>query len=150
MIFCKKKDLVQYLGMSAEMDQAIRAIGECDLAKLAMGRNELGGEVFGNRFDYETQPEANMLYETHVTYADIHLLLSGEEFFVSADLAQHEKVEEKPDKDYIGSQGPWEACVKLTPEDVCIVLPGEAHKAKCMIGQPVKVEKFVVKVPFKA
>ena len=96
MIYCKKKDLPQYLGLSAEMDHAIRAIGECDLSKLSMGRNELGGEVFGNRFDYETQPEANMLYETHTAYVDIHLLLSGEEFFVSADLASHEKMEEKP------------------------------------------------------
>lgn len=149
MIYCKKKDLPQYLGLSAEMDHAIRAIGECDLSKLSMGRNELGGEVFGNRFDYETQPEENMLYETHTAYVDIHLLLSGEEYFVSADLASHEKMEEKPEKDYIGSRGPWEACVKLTPEDAIIVLPGEAHKAKCMIDQPVKVEKFVVKVPFR-
>lgn len=150
MIYCKKKDLFKYFGLWPELDQAIRAVEQCDLTALPMGRNELGGEIFGNRFDYETEPEDTVLFETHIKYADIHLLVSGEEYFVTADLAGQEVLEEKPDSDFIGSKGMWEARVKMTPEDACIVLPGEAHKAKCMIDSPKKVEKFVVKVPFKA
>ena len=150
MIYCKKKDLSKYLGLSSELDQAIRAVLACDLSALSMGRNELGGEIYGNRFDYETQPEETVLFETHVQYTDIHLLVSGEEYFVTADLASQEVVEKDLEKDFIGSNGQWEARVRMTPEDACIVLPGEAHKAKCMIDSPAKVEKFVVKVPFRA
>lgn len=147
MIYCRKKDLSKYIGMNEALDEAIRAILDCDLHSLSMGRNELTARIFGNRFDYVTQPEADMLYETHVTNVDIHLLLSGEEFIVCADQSAVTVVEEKLDKDYIGSRGQWESCVKMTPEDVLIVFPGEAHKAKCMIDSAVQVEKFVVKVP---
>ena len=147
MIYCKKKELSKYMGLSARLDGAIRAIMECDLRSLSMGRNELTADVFGNRFDYVTQPEEKMLYETHVINIDIHLILSGEELILCADQAAMTVVEEKPDKDYIGSRGPWDSCMKMTSDDVLIVFPGEAHKAKCMVDQEQTIEKFVVKVP---
>ena len=147
MIYCKKKDLSRYMGISTKLDDAIRTIVDCDLRSLSMGRNELTADVFGNRFDYVTQPEADMLYETHRDNIDIHLLLSGEEYILCADQSKMTIVEEKPDKDYIGSRGEWESCVKMTAEDVLIVFPGEAHKVKCMVEKEQKVEKFVVKVP---
>ena len=147
MIYCKKKDLSRYMGISAKLDDAIRAIVDCDLRSLSMGRNELTADVFGNRFDYVTQPEADMLYETHIRNIDIHLLLSGEEIIVCADQSRLTKVEEKTDRDYIGSEGPWESCVHMTGEAVLIVFPGEAHKAKCRVDKEQTVEKFVVKVP---
>ena len=147
MIYCKMKDLSQYMGLSEKLDHAIRAITACDLSTLSMGRNELTQDVFGNRFDYVTQQEADLLYETHRENIDIHLLLSGEKFILCADQSKMTVVEEKPDKDYIGSHGEWESRVKMTAADVLIVFPGEAHKVKCMVEKEQKVEKFVVKVP---
>lgn len=147
MIYCKMKDLSRYMGLSDRLDNAIRAIAACNLSTLSMGRNELAQDVFGNRFDYVTRQEADLLYETHRDNIDIHLLLSGEEYILCADQSKMTIVEEKPDKDYIGSRGEWESCVKMTAEDVLIVFPGEAHKVKCMVEKEQKVEKFVVKVP---
>ena len=147
MIFCKRKDLSRYLGMSETLDEAIRAMESCDLRSLSMGRNELTGRIFGNRFDYETLSEEDMLFETHAVNIDIHFLLSGEERILCADLSVQTVVEEKPDKDYTGSRGPWESCAKMTADDVLIVFPGEAHKARCLIDEARKVEKFVLKVP---
>lgn len=147
MIYCKKKDLIRFLGLSSQMDAAICAIQNCDLSALHQGRNELSDGIYGNRFDYVTQMETCMLYENHVHYADIHLLLSGCECIMIADHSVLTRVEERPDEDYIGLKGIWESCVKMTNEDVLIVLPGEAHKPKCILKCPQKVEKFVVKVP---
>lgn len=147
MIYCKKKDLSRYIGISAKLDSAICAIMDCDLRNLSMGRNDLTADVFGNRFDYVTRPEEDMLYETHIRNIDIHLLLGGEEYILCADQSRLTKMEENKDKDYIGSSGSWESCVHMTSEDVLIVFPGEAHKAKCMVDKEQMIEKFVVKVP---
>lgn len=147
MIYCKRGQLSSYAGLSAMMERAVSAIGACDLQNLQPGKNELCEGISGNRFGYETLSEDSMLYETHVKYIDVHLLLSGEEYAAVADVETLTEVERRPESDYIGSQGSKQALVHLTPETVLVVFPGEAHKPRCAVAQPARVEKFVVKVP---
>jgi YhcH/YjgK/YiaL family protein len=80
MIYTKRKNLDRYLGISPEMDTAIRYLQSADLRTLVKGRNEIDGDnVFVNRFDYQTMPQAQAIWEGHIRYADIHVLLSGNE-----------------------------------------------------------------------
>ena len=59
MIFCKLDRLGRYCGLSPHLDAAIRFLEEQDLRALPMGRTAIDGEnVYVNRFDYETGPEA--------------------------------------------------------------------------------------------
>ena len=147
MIFSKKQDLNRYLGISAEMDETIRIVSDCDLCALHLGRNDFSDSVSGNRFSYTTGKGEDGPYETHMKYADIHLLLSGTEYVYIADIRNHNKTEMKLDEDYIGSYGDCEVRLRLTEEDVLIVFPGEAHKTKCAVNLPERVEKLVIKVP---
>lgn len=148
MIFCKKADLSTYLGLSAQVDQAIRFLLGPDAGRLAMGRNEISGDdgVYANRFDYETQPEESLLFETHIEYADLHLLLSGRETIYIAQEESLKRLECRESEDYIGSDGAWQCACRMTPEDVLFVFPGEAHKVKCVHEAPCRVEKLVVKI----
>ena len=148
MIYCKKDELTRYMGLSETLDQAILFVLNLDRQSLQMGRNEISGDdaVYANRFDYETQAAEKLLFETHIQYVDAHVLLSGQEMiYVAANTALQER-ECREAEDYIGSDGEWQSACKMTPDDVLIVFPGEAHKVKCALQAPCKVEKLVVKI----
>ena len=80
MIYTDKKQIRQYLGMDKNLDTAIRYIAEHKMEELNDGRNEIEGDrVFVNRFRYETLPETETSFESHLAYVDIHLVLEGNE-----------------------------------------------------------------------
>ena len=80
MIYTKKKNLSRYLGQSKSLDAAIRAILHSDPEQLSMGRNDIDGDnAFVNRFDYDTVPQEQALWEGHIAYGDVHVLLGGHE-----------------------------------------------------------------------
>ena len=147
MIYCKKSKLKRYLGLSKNMDTAIRFLLENDLNTLQLGRNEISDTVYANRFDYETLPEDGQLFETHIQYTDIHMVMSGRELIMAADEASLHETSRDESSDYIASDGDWQCRFRLSTDDVLIVFPGEAHKVKCADGNPCFVKKLVVKVP---
>lgn len=92
MIYTDFSDLFRYFGISENLDTALSFLQKCDLKTLVHGRNEVDGEkVYINRFDYETLPFAETFFEAHEEYADIHLLLSGEENIGVSEPAFSEK-----------------------------------------------------------
>lgn len=147
MIYCKKSELFRYMGLSDTLDTAIRFVHNLNGANLVMGRNAVDDErVFINRFDYQTMPEETLLYESHVQYADIHMLLSGEEDILVADEKYLVEKERDEAADYIGLDGECEARLHMTKNHLLIVFPHEAHKVKCQIQKSGTVQKAVVKV----
>lgn len=110
-----------------------------------MGRTAIDGEnVYVNRFDYETGPEA--ITEGHLRYIDIHVVLEGEEQIGVADVAALEEIERKADEDYIGFRGPFQSVCVMRPGDVLVTFPEDAHSPKRQNGSPCHVKKAVVKV----
>ena len=80
MIYTKRKNLERYLGQSESLDTAIRYLLSADLRQLVKGRNEIDGDkAFVNRFDYQTMTPEQAIWEGHIQYGDIHVLLSGQE-----------------------------------------------------------------------
>ncbi len=147
MIFCKKEDLKNYLGINKNLDTAINFIISNPIANLAMGRNDVDGEkVFINRFDYETKDASSLLYESHIKYADLHLILSGHENIFVAPNENLDFVEENKQEDYIGLQGKEKATFNMDENFALIVFPNEAHKVKCTWETPAFVKKAVVKI----
>ncbi len=147
MIFCKKSHLPFYKGIHTNLDLAIDYLMGNDPETLAMGRNEISGSsVYVNRFDFDTKPESELLFETHHLYADVHTLLEGRERILCAWEDALEQVETNEGTDYIGSTGEAVCSLRLTPDDVLIVFPYEAHKVKCRDGDAVHVRKAVIKV----
>lgn len=146
MIFCKHKDLDRYLGLSHNLDTAIRFLLEKDLQTLQMGKNAIDGDsVYINRFDYDTVLDP--ITEGHLRYIDIHVVLDGEEIVAVSDTTTLTEIERKEDEDYIGFQGKFQSMNILRPGDVLICFPEDAHSPKRICGTTsCHVKKAVVKV----
>lgn len=152
MIYCGRTELSRYLGLSAEVDAALRFAMGLDEGTLVLGRNEVPGNegVYANHFTYATLPADGLLFESHLRYADLHLALSGVETIQLARQENLKEEEARREEDYIGLSGPQEAAVRLGPADALLVFPGEAHRVRCVWEAPCEVRKLVVKIPVEA
>lgn len=147
MIYTDFANVKRYLGMSETLDTAIHYLLDHSLAELSMGRNDVDGDaVYINRFDYTTIPEEQAFYEAHLDYADIHVLLSGEEIIKVADIHTLSEFERDLSSDYVGYHGTEESACVMNPEKILIVFPEDAHMVKLHHGGEHSVEKAVVKV----
>lgn len=146
MIYTKKKNLRRDLGQSPALDAVIEALLGGDLRALTMGRNAIDGDnAFVNRFDYDTMAAEKAIWEGHRRYGDMHVLLSGHEKIGVTDIDALTVIGEKPEEDFVGFDGPVATWFSMTPEDVLIVYPEDAHMVKVMDGDISHVEKACFK-----
>ncbi|MDO5401496.1 MAG: YhcH/YjgK/YiaL family protein [Eubacteriales bacterium] len=146
MIYTKRKFISRYLGMSPSLDSAIRHLLSEDGRQLHKGRNEIDGDrTFVNRFDYQTMPPEQAMWEGHARYGDMHVLLSGREKIGVSHAAALTMTVQKPEEDFIGYEGGVEVWVPMTPEDVLIVFPEDVHMVKVINGDSALVEKACYK-----
>lgn len=146
LIYTKRKYLERYLGISGSLDAAIHHLQSADLSRLHKGRNEIDGDrAFVNRFDYQTMPPEQAIWEGHAKYGDIHVLLSGREKIGVTNADALKMVVQKPDEDFIGYEGDVEVWFPMTTEHVLIVFPEDAHMVKVMDGGSSLVEKACYK-----
>ena len=147
MIYTKRKNLHRYFGISDAMDTAIRHIQSADLTQLVKGRNSVDGDqVFINRFDYQTMPQEQAIWEGHIQYADIHVLLSGQEQIGVTNIEALQETVRKVDEDFVGFAGDVQSWFPMTTEDILIVFPEDIHMVKVIHGESTLVEKACYKV----
>lgn len=147
MIYTKLKNIHRYLGQSAALDTAIRYLQSADLRALSKGRNEIDGDqVFINRFDYQTMTPDEAIWEGHIQYIDIHVLLSGHEKIGVSNVESLTQTVCKPEEDFVGFEGPVETWFTMTPEDILIVYPEDIHKVKVLDSESTLVEKACFKI----
>ena len=147
MIYIPRDQLSRYCGISAPLDTAIAYLATADLKQLTKGRNEVDGDnVFINRFDYTTMPESEAAWEGHRGYADIHVVLEGEERIGVTDAGSLTAGEYDAAGDFIPYEGPVDAWVAMRPGDILVVFPEDVHMVKVQRGGPSAVKKAVFKV----
>ena len=147
MIYTKRKNLERYLGLSESLDTAIRYLLSADLTKLTKGRNEIDGDqAFVNRFDYQTMTPEEAIWEGHIQYGDIHVLLSGQEKIGVTNVDMLTETVRKPEEDFVGFEGEVMSWFPMTTEDILIVFPEDIHMVKVMDGESTLVEKACFKV----
>ncbi len=147
MIYTKIAEINRYKGISAPLDTAIEYLATADLSKLEMGRNDVDGElVYINRFNYTTMPEADAIWEGHKYYADIHVVLEGEEQIGVTDASSLTAGEYEEAGDFIPYEGPVDSWVTMRPGDILIVFPEDVHKVKVQLNGACDIKKAVFKV----
>lgn len=150
MIYTDFDNLERYLGMGEHLDTAIRYIKKYSLNELKCGRNEVDGDfVFINCFGYETLPEEKAAFEAHERYADIHMVISGEERIGVSDMSLMTVTAKDEATDSIDCEGIVENYLKMEPGKILIVFPEDAHKVKVMTDSTSQVKKAVAKVLVK-
>ncbi|GHD58020.1 YhcH/YjgK/YiaL family protein [Jeongeupia chitinilytica] len=132
------------------VNRAFEALAAHDLDTLPAGRYEIDGDrLFFMIQEMITQPFDAGRPEAHRRYADIQLLLSGEEgygvapadpalavlddFFDSRDIAFFAP----PDN---------EQRIRLLPGDFLVFYPGELHRPGRCVGESMPIRKVVVKI----
>jgi biofilm protein TabA len=148
MIFDQKKNLCLYKGLTPNLDDALDFLMKAECHRLRDGWQEVYGKlVYMQVSDIVTiSPEpAEYRYEYHKKHIDIHMLLSGAETIVLADLTGLEKEAQFNDETDFGfATGSFWGSVSLRPDDFLICFPNDAHRP--WIGNGERIRKILMKI----
>ncbi len=136
--------LSRYAGLGENFAAAARYFDEHGTASLVPGRLEIDGDrVFVNTaVNFLNRQE--MAWEAHARYADIQLILEGEERFGWSDEAEMDPLD--PATDFRTCRAEAKAVFTLGPGQFVIFLPGEPHAPGNPAGAPAECKKAVIKV----
>lgn len=129
------------------MDKVIEFFAQANFAE---GRYELSDACFINISSFQSRKDDPMQFESHKDYADIQVLLAGEELqyyhdknaltIIQAYTPDIELYHSK-DKSYLER-------ILLYPNDFVVYFPGEAHGPGYSINNETDCLKAVVKLKF--
>lgn len=147
MIYTERNNIGHYRGMGEYLDKAFDYLENCFPENAEPGYYEIDGrKVYMNVLDYDTIKEEEAFFEAHARYADIHMVLSGEELVGVSDMSRIRVKTFDQEKDLYEVEGPVEHYIRLVPGKALVVLPEDAHKLKLTMGSPSAVRKAVIKV----
>ena len=144
----KRALAIQYHLHKDWWDKAFAYMKKGDFSSFAPGNIPLiGDDVFVKASEYNSKDPGDAFYEVHRNHADIHFLVSGEEYIGHAGMT-HAKVRTPYDsvKDiqfYEGAEGEQ---TTAKPGTFFIFFPGEAHRPGVKTGESSPVKKIVIKV----
>ncbi len=144
MIYGKIKDLKNYSGISKNLDKAINCILGFDTTA-PEGRYEVDGDnVFVKVCEISNSANTDV-FEAHKCYADIQVVLQGEEYLKIAHIDEcvpYKDYDEDSDIMFVKGEG---NVLKVSEGEFYLVYPEDCHCSyRADINQTVK--KLVVKV----
>lgn len=130
--------------------KALQLLRGCTAAAFAPGRHEIDGEqLFLIHTEYETEPAEQGLMEAHRKYADVMLMLEGEEalYFKPTEKLGHLTNEYDPEQDALLARLDADASrLVFRPGMFAVLLPEDAHCPGCQLRGPSHVKKIIAKV----
>ena len=136
------------------LKKAFEWLGNEEWKTLPDGRYDIAGDdVYANISSYSTKDPAAAKFEKHIVYTDVQMMIEGNErCFVTKD----EKVYGKAECEYKAanditffegaSKGSHE--VVMTPGNVAVLFPEDAHMPAVAYDVSAPVRKVVIKVRF--
>lgn len=147
MIVTNKGHALDYLGINEGLDKALRFIAGTDFDTLEDGNVLIDGQdVRVNVKHMRTKPQSDAKLEAHDDFADIQMLLEGEEtvgWCFRNDSLQ--VTEAAPERDVWFYDGSW-AAIDLKPGHFVIVFPDDVHAPGLCTSAPGDIRKAVFKV----
>lgn len=151
MITAKLQDISQNDISGARFAKAFAWLAETDLASLEPGRHEIDGDdIFVNVMAITTMAPAEKSYEAHRVYADIHVVIEGEERIGTAPIDACTALQEFNEADdfclysFPDEDASWAV---IHAGEFCVTPPADAHKpACCGAAGPAPLRKACVKV----
>jgi biofilm protein TabA len=160
MIICRREYMAFYHGLSESLDTAFAWIEKGGWEGLPIRRHPIDGDkVFALFSEYETKAPENCRYETHRSYIDIQMLISGREYIMVRGAAGlpvstpwTPDIEFLDGGDAVEGEAPKGVItdihrIALVPGIAVVLFPEEAHKP-CMriLEKSETVHKVVLKV----
>ena len=147
MIFDRIENAAMYMGMSSELDSAIKHIPLFINEYQPKGRIDADGEnLYANCTQYVTSGECTNLFESHRLYMDIHVAVSGEElvqYAAAFDARVEKEYDEKVEAALYCAES--NSAVHLRPGYFAVFFPGELHRTGIAVKSETLISKFIVK-----
>lgn len=106
-----------------------------------------GDDVFVKVSAYNTKDPADAFYEVHREYADIHFVVSGEEYIGQSNVSEGKlRTPYDEAKDIVFYDGVKGKEMLARPGTFYIFFPGEGHRPGVRNGESAPVKKIVIKV----
>jgi len=136
-----------YHKLSPNFKKAFEFLQQADLNAFPPGKHAIDGDnVFMILSEYTTKLLSDARWEAHRVYADIQLLLAGEEKIGYAPLEAMKITEEyNPEKDILFLSGDGDYTT-IKPGVFAVFFPHDAHQPCVATGSTQGVKKLVVKV----
>lgn len=147
-MYATKLNLAEkYNYLEEKFTAAYKWLAETDILSLSAGAYPICDGVTANVQEYTTMDPAVCYFETHDKYFDIQYVASGMEQFGICNREGLKVRETIAENDLVFYEEPENSgSILLTPGDFVVVAPEDAHKPRCIAGQPCEVKKVVVKV----
>lgn len=118
-------------------------------AEIAPGKHFLeNSDIYVNVSEYTTRQMEDSGWEAHKKYADLQVLLTGEERIMVADLEKMNQGAYNEASDYLECSGEMNGAVKVDKDTCVLLLPEDAHMPNvCIDRKPMAVKKAVCKIP---
>ncbi|AUT04967.1 YhcH/YjgK/YiaL family protein [Streptococcus parauberis] len=147
MIFDQLSNLAQYKGIHPELDNAIDYLNKDDYKTLQVGSHHIkGDEIILHVSETDLNDVDQSVYEYHETYADIHLLLVGQET-LSYGYGKTDEIASFKNDDDFGLVTCQQSCsMGLGIDSFAIFFPKESHQPGQQLGNDKHIKKVVVKV----
>lgn len=148
-MFCDKiENLRRYAAICPKLNVVADFIEKTDLKELPLGTTHLPEGVFVNMEEYETYPAPDK-WEAHRVYADLHVLVIGDERMDGAPISNAEGGSgyngEHDFEIFDTCKGPY-ATAYGTPDVFVWFGPEDAHRPG-LRWNTVKVKKAIFKIP---
>ena len=137
----------RYGGLGSRVRAGLTYLTEHDLSALPLGRHAIDGDdVFLDVQENRTRPLADALFEAHRRYLDVHVTLSGEEWFgyaLTSSLQEVEPYSSERDVALYSGEGVY---LQAPPGHFILFMPEDAHKPNVYFKQAGLIRKLVLKV----
>ena len=143
MIYDKLSNFKNYTCLNQGFKEVLDFIENNDLTALPLGKVDLSEKVFYNRQEYFAKEEKDDLYESHLDYIDVQIVLSGIEkhnYSCASPLKQ-----EINQKDCYFTNAKKDCNLILDGSNFVIFFPNELHKPGLNVDGK-QVQKIVFKV----
>lgn len=141
------RQLIQNLAIVAEY------LERNPLETMPEGRYELQGtDAYILIVSYQTKYPDEVKWEAHRKYMDIQYVLDGSENMGWMPESQLDaKSDYSDEKDVIFYENKDEASLFIEVKKGCfaIFLPSDAHKPSCLVEEPKRIKKAIIKVPIR-
>ena len=146
-------DTIEHAGRyfrAEEITKALQLLRGYTSADFVQGKHEIDGErIFPIHIEYETEPAEQGLMEAHRKYADVILMLEGEDalYFKSTEKLSHMTNEYDLEQDALLARLDADASrLVFRPGMFAVLLPEDAHCPGCQLRGPSHVKKIIAKV----
>lgn len=143
MVYDKLENLKNYASLNANFTKVLEFINQNDLMSLPQGKAQISDNAFYMRQEYLAKPEVDDLFESHLDYIDIQIVLDGAEkhyFSTNSPI-----IPQTNEKDCYFTSADKQTSIILNKGEFVIYFPNELHKPGLSVSDEL-VQKLVIKV----